>query len=61
MKNAILKGITGLAVVTFFTAGSFIETLSIIPVIVLFGSLGWLLLFSIANYEEVRRDSRYEK
>ena len=55
MKNVILKTITGIAIMSFFTGGALIgseEPVRTIAVIMLFLGLGWLFLFSLANSEE---------
>jgi hypothetical protein len=58
MKNIILKSITGLAILAFFTAGSCMDNPSPIPAIIVLASIGWVALYSLANFEGGRNEKK---
>lgn len=51
VKNTILKGITWCMAVLFIVSVTAIDSPSIIPKITCMASLGWLLLFMLANID----------
>ena len=63
MKNFLLKTIAYLAAFIFIVSASCLDSMSWVPAIVCVASLGYLLLFALANKEwlSVYEDSRWEK
>ena len=53
IKNAILKSISTIAVLIAVLSISALDSPSILPLITLWASMGWLALFTIANTREV--------
>jgi hypothetical protein len=53
IKNAILKSISTIAVLIAVLSVSALDSPSILPLITLWASMGWLALFTIANTREV--------
>ena len=63
MKNIVLKTITILVAFIFIVSASCLDSLSWVPAIVCVASLGYLLLFALANKEwlAMYEDSRDER
>ena len=55
IKNAILKTISIIAVLIAVLSVSALDSPSILPLITLWASMGWLALFTIANTREVNK------
>ena len=53
IKNTILKSISIIAVLIAVLSVSALDSPSILPLITLWASMGWLALFTIANTREV--------
>lgn len=53
IKNAILKSISTISVLIAVLSVSALDSPSILPLITLWASMGWLALFTIANTREV--------
>ena len=53
IKNAILKTISIIAVLIAVLSISALDSPSILPLVTLWASMGWLALFTIANTREV--------
>ena len=55
MKDKILMGTTYLMVTLLFTAGSLLDSCSVLPYILCGLSLAWLALFTVVNKEVVSK------
>ena len=51
IKNKILKAITSFMAVLFIVSATAVDSLSVIPKITCLVSLGWILLFMLANID----------
>lgn len=56
IKNTILKTISTIAVLIAVLSISALDSPSILPLVTLWASMGWLALFTIANTREVNKD-----
>lgn len=55
IKNTILKSISTISVLIAILSVSALDSPSILPLITLWASMGWLTLFTIANTREVNK------
>ena len=53
IKNAILKSISTISVIIAILSVSALDSPTILPLVTLWASTGWLALFTIANTREV--------
>ena len=56
IKNTILKTISTISVLIAVLSISALDSPSILPLVTLWASMGWLALFTIANTREVNKN-----